>query len=436
VFRYSAAAIAGLVGKLHVGGKRGSRSLAVLAVALGLLVPLVLLVGSVSADPASDLSEAESRVAGAEADVSAAQQQLDRASADYDSAAKRAEQPAEAARSAQAEVREIRTELATEQRDARAEIAGLEEARSEEEEERDEAVSSGIGIALAALVAAAIALSWGWFRASPIVAPLVRMQLAQAVAICVGGGFLLLVIGAALAGDGVAGAIGTALVLLAFILPTALLLGRHSLEVERDEAKPQFGRKRMPEWVPRTTAGIFLLLFLTGLSISLFADEPEAASPSAELSREAEALERGPGAVRLSTAKAAAARTRERAANPLAQRASARADLRGAKRGLRGAEADLAAAEADEQRSSRRLKSALKAEERKAQEEAEREQRRIEEEEDELGEEESAGCESGYSPCVPSYPPDVDCADVAGSVTVTGSDPHGLDADGDGIGCE
>lgn len=43
-------------------------------------------------------------------------------------------------------------------------------------------------------------------------------------------------------------------------------------------------------------------------------------------------------------------------------------------------------------------------------------------------------CEPGYDPCVPSYPPDLDCADV-GPVTVTGSDPHGLDRDGDGRAC-
>jgi micrococcal nuclease len=46
------------------------------------------------------------------------------------------------------------------------------------------------------------------------------------------------------------------------------------------------------------------------------------------------------------------------------------------------------------------------------------------------------GCEPGYSPCVPTYPPDVDCADLDGPVAVTGSDPHGLDGDGDGRGCE
>jgi endonuclease YncB( thermonuclease family) len=45
-------------------------------------------------------------------------------------------------------------------------------------------------------------------------------------------------------------------------------------------------------------------------------------------------------------------------------------------------------------------------------------------------------CAPGYSPCVPPFPPDVDCADVAGPVAVTGPDPHGLDADGDGTACE
>lgn len=46
------------------------------------------------------------------------------------------------------------------------------------------------------------------------------------------------------------------------------------------------------------------------------------------------------------------------------------------------------------------------------------------------------GCEPGYDPCVPRYPPDRDCADVDGPVRVSGNDPHGLDADGDGVACE
>jgi resuscitation-promoting factor RpfB len=54
----------------------------------------------------------------------------------------------------------------------------------------------------------------------------------------------------------------------------------------------------------------------------------------------------------------------------------------------------------------------------------------------------SGDCQ-GYSPCIPPGP-DVDCAGgtgdgprfVSGPVRVTGSDPYGLDGDGNGIGCE
>jgi endonuclease YncB( thermonuclease family) len=45
-------------------------------------------------------------------------------------------------------------------------------------------------------------------------------------------------------------------------------------------------------------------------------------------------------------------------------------------------------------------------------------------------------CSPGYDPCVPPYPPDADCADVTGPIRVTGPDPHGLDAEGDGRACE
>ena len=45
-------------------------------------------------------------------------------------------------------------------------------------------------------------------------------------------------------------------------------------------------------------------------------------------------------------------------------------------------------------------------------------------------------CAAGYTPCIPPYPPDLDCADVDGPVSVTGTDPHGLDDERDGVGCE
>ncbi len=51
------------------------------------------------------------------------------------------------------------------------------------------------------------------------------------------------------------------------------------------------------------------------------------------------------------------------------------------------------------------------------------------------------GCDPNYAGgCVPPYPPDVDCADIRAlgiaPVRVIGSDPHRLDGDGDGLGCE
>jgi hypothetical protein len=47
-------------------------------------------------------------------------------------------------------------------------------------------------------------------------------------------------------------------------------------------------------------------------------------------------------------------------------------------------------------------------------------------------------CEPGYSPCLP-VTDDLNCGDLSSSqtpVTVTGDDPYGLDADGDGTGCD
>lgn len=57
-------------------------------------------------------------------------------------------------------------------------------------------------------------------------------------------------------------------------------------------------------------------------------------------------------------------------------------------------------------------------------------------------EDNSSNCTAGYSPCLPPAS-DYDCEGGSGDgpkytgyVTVTGSDPYGLDSDGDGVGCE
>jgi len=55
-------------------------------------------------------------------------------------------------------------------------------------------------------------------------------------------------------------------------------------------------------------------------------------------------------------------------------------------------------------------------------------------------------CTPGYSPCLPEGPSDYDCSGGSGNgpaytepgvvYRVTGSDPYGLDSNGDGHGCE
>lgn len=398
---------------------------------------LLLLVacGLALADPATELSEAESRVAGAESDVVAAERDVDVARGRYAAASRRAEPLAATARRTRAEARELRAELTDQQRQARTEIAELEEERLQKEEEHDEEVARGIGSGLAGLFAAAIAFAWGRFRRSAPVAALLGMRHAQAVALCVGGGFLLIVVGAVLAeGGGLPGALGAFLFWLGFALPIVLLLGRRSLAVERGQAKPAFGRERLPGWVPRSAAALLLLLGLGGIGAAIFAEQPTAAPVSAQLRTEADALASGPGATRLEEAETEARRAARRAAGPVARQRTARAGLRRASRELRRVETALVSAEGDVRRSANRVEAVIRREEReaaRAQEQAERVA-----EEEAVEEEESSGCEPGYSPCVPSYPPDLDCADVGGSVTVTGSDPHGLDADGDGVGCE
>jgi hypothetical protein len=409
---------------------------------LGLaFVSLVLMGGSVSADLASDLSGAESRAASAEAEVAAAQERLDAARADYTTAARQAGPYAEAARVAREESRDLRDGLLDRQQEARAEIARLEAGQQQEEEDHDDEVTLGIGIGVALLIAAAIALGWSWVRASAPVAGLVRMQLGQALAACVGGGFLMLAIGAALAGgDGFVAALGSAIATLGLVLPVALLLARHSVEVEHGKAKPLLRRKQLPSWVSRAAAALFLLFGLVMLISGVATEDPDPPPVSAQLREEAEDPEEGPEATRLTEAETEAAKTAKEATGPAAkERATVRA-VREASRELRRAKSLLVDAKADARRFERRLVALVAQEEREAEKQAERETEEaeeLEEIEEEFAEEEgSSGCDPNYSGCVPAYPPDVDCAEVGESVSSYGTDPHGLDADGDGVGCE
>jgi len=136
---------------------------------------------------------------------------------------------------------------------------------------------------------------------------------------------------------------------------------------------------------------------------------------------------------------------RRRIANRIAQRvrSALRSGDRGeAKRLLARADAYPTTALTRQARSSYRAARAraserararrVAAEQRRQAAEQRRQQQAAEQAEPETG----GNCDPGYSPCVPAYPPDVNCPDVNGPVQVTGSDPHGLDRDGDGVACE
>jgi hypothetical protein len=401
---------------------------------------LAVLAGSAQgADLNSQLSEAESRLSSAQADVASAEAALAGAREDLTAASQRAKPMIEAARSARADERALRESLTERQQQAKVRIQELEAAHGQEVDDRDQEIATGIGIGLAALVAAGIALAWNRFRNSAAVAALSRIDLAQALGLCLGGGFLLVVVGAALnEAGGAPGALGIGLFCLGFILPTAFLLGRHSVRVQRGQSKPALRRDRLPGWVSRGVAVLLLLLALGGLSSSIFTEEPAALSLSAQLQEDSTALERGPGADELEEAEVETETAREAAQQPLAQRQATRAAARKAAGELRRANNILVRAVADQRRFSRRLAALVAREEREAAKAAARAEREAEEVAEEAAEEESfsSTCDSNYSGCVPAYPPDVDCAEVGETVTVLGADPHGLDADSDLVGCE
>lgn len=77
-------------------------------------------------------------------------------------------------------------------------------------------------------------------------------------------------------------------------------------------------------------------------------------------------------------------------------------------------------------------------------EEAERAAAEEAEAQEAAAEEEASACDPNYAgACLDPYASDYDCEggsgngpDYTGTVTVVGEDHYGLDADGDGIGCE
>lgn len=419
-----------------------------LPVALGLLVAACFLTsfGSVAAgqDLEAGLAEAEQEVSQLEAEASALEAQVSTAEARYQVAVRHAAPSRQALRRSRAQAQALRHELTAQGQKAKALIVHRQEQHQQEVDDHNDEVRDGVGFGLAALVGALIALGWGWFRATPPVAALSQMDRSSAIGMCGGGGLFALVVGAIVgSSSGALGALGSFVFWLGLILPTALLLARHSAEVERGRSKPLLRRGRLPGWVPTAVAGLMFLLFMAGTGSAIFAGDASSEPISAKVEEEAEGASSGRGAEELKAAREEIAEAEQRAAAPLTRQAAARQQLADARRNLGNVQRQLASASARAGDFSDRLVALEAKEQRQAEKEearALREQEEAEEAEAEYEEESTAGCD--YNPCLPPAS-DYDCEGGSGDgpaytgiVEVIGTDIYGLDADSDGIGCE
>jgi hypothetical protein len=412
--------------------------------ALALLACLSLLAcGHASAqDLNTALGEAESRAEAAAREVNEFESAVQPAERRFEASGDRAAPVKAAARAADNRVGKIAGQLRAHQLAAAAKVSRIEAERRDDAEKHDETVRFGLGLALAALIAVGIAVGWDWFRASALVAWLTRISLSQAIGLCVSGGLLIVIVGAAMSStDGIVGVIGVALFVLGFVLANALVLARHSAQVQRGRSKPVLRRERLPRRVAQVTAGVLAALCLIGLGTAVFAGEDESSEASAELRHEAGKKDGSTPA--LSRAEQAAAKVKRKASALLAAANADRRDLRTARRELGHAEARLASAEGDADTFTRRLAALSAHEEREAQAEARRAEEQAQEEAEEAEELAAEQCNPNYSGCLDPLASDYDCEGgsgdgplYTGTVEVLGYDEYGLDEDGDGIGCD
>lgn len=412
---------------------------------LGLLIAATVLFtfGAVAAaqDLEGGLADAEQKISQFESEATALKAEVSTGETRYRGAVRRAAPSQQALRRSRIQARTLRRQLTLQGQKAKALIAHQREQHQQEVDDHDEEVRNGVGFGLAALVAALIALAWGWFRATAPVAALAEMDLSSAIGVCGGGGLFALVVGAVVgSSSGAVGALGSFVFCLGLILPTALLLARHSAEVQRGRSKPLL---RLPGWVPMAVAGLMFLLFMAGTGSAIFAGDASSEPLSARVEEEAGGASSGRGAEELEAAREEVAEAKQRAAEPLARRAAARQQLADARHDLASVERQLASAKSLAKDFSDRLVALEAKEQRQAEKEearALREQEEAEEAAAEYEEESTSGCD--YNPCL-APASDYDCEGGSGDgpaytgiVEVIGTDIYGLDADGDGIGCE
>jgi predicted nucleic acid-binding Zn-ribbon protein len=375
----------------------------------------------------SDASTARAALATAEDHVTEAEQAL----APLKAQAESADQKADAA---EQRVDEIEAKLTDARTDAAHQIRSAEQAYAEDVDEHDKDTASSVGFGIGALVLGVVALFWPVVRRLEPIPWLASHGWREFLAVLGSLVLLLLVGGSLVENDGIAPAIGGFLIIVSIGALVLVPVARHSLQIERGEATALTRQHPFPGWVPQVVAGVLAIVAIAAVLGALGEDDPSEPVFSPKLERLAAAAEGDP----TDPPTQALAEAQQRA-EPLVARASklasardevedvlseARTDVRALQQGIASAEKEIDS-----------LSALIAEQEAKAAQQAAREAEQAEEQS-------SDNCTPGYSPCLPPAS-DYDCSggsgdgpEYTGQVSVSGSDPYDLDADGDGVGCE
>jgi hypothetical protein len=411
-------------------------------------------------DYEAEITNAQSRVATASDEVVDLRTSVAPARAHLAAVEKKAAPTQRQARVTAAHVTAIKRDVATHRRHAAGTAAQVHDENQSAAQKHDRKVHTDIGFALAALVIAAIAFAWGWFRASAAVAYLTRIPLKNVILAIIGVAVVTLLVGGGLSrAGGLPAVFGGLTIGLSVALPVALLLARHSAEIQRGRAKAIFGRERMSGTVTKVVAGLFGLIFLVTLLTGFTEGEARSRQVPAQVQVQMKlASDSGP---RIKSGEDRAATLRKELAPLQKAIGERRSNLHIAEHKLRRAQTHLVDAKNDERRWSRELAEAQAKEQRKLEREEERATRQQEREEreyeralekEEREAEKASAEEAEADACDPNYVGaclhegigDYDCAGgsgdgpnyVEGPIEVVGVDEFGLDEDGDGIACE
>jgi hypothetical protein len=390
-------------------------------------------------DPYADLAAAQEALAEAEAQLQAAEAQAKEAQVALAPVEAQTEAATSKANAATGKAERIEGELVDSREDAAqtVEAAGVANDKELDAHEEDQATAIGVGLGLAVL--ALVVLFWQRVRESSVLGWLADQTTGRAIGICVGAAFVGLVLAGALLES--APLLGTFLFVLGLGLPVLGWMARHSIRVARGDGTALYLTDRLGSRGLQITAALIAVVALMALVVGLTSGEPELEQLSAEtvrLAKQAADDPADPPTPALIAARKKAEPLVAQAEDLRDEQAEARAVLASANRKLDDAVASVSDSK-DEIEDATKLIAEQEAQaERQAARAAAAAERAAEEADGPSG----GGCTPGYSPCLPPAS-DYDCEggsgdgpEYTGVVSISGSDPYDLDADGDGTGCD